>query len=133
MSCATRIVPGGVVFHVLNRANARAINFEHDDDFMAFERVMAQTIGAVRMQILAYLMETEAPLLSPWSVERPGNWAWRVNQPETDEELNALRESARRGRPFGSERRQKPIGERLVLESTVRLRGRPTRTQRRSS
>ena len=116
MPRTARIAPGGVVFHVLNRANARATIFEDDDDLMAFERV-----------------ETEAPPLSPWPVERPGNWVWRVNQPETNEELNALRESARRGRPFGSERWQKRIGKRLGLESTFRPRGRPTRKQRRSS
>ncbi len=53
MPRTARIAPGGVVFHVLNRANARATIFEDDDDFMAFERVMAQTIGVVRMRILA--------------------------------------------------------------------------------
>ena len=54
-SRTARIGPGGVVFHALNRANARAAIFE-DDDFMAFERVMAQTVAVRPMRILGYLI-----------------------------------------------------------------------------
>jgi len=30
-----RIVPGGMIFHVLNRGNARSQIFEHDRDYEA--------------------------------------------------------------------------------------------------
>jgi putative transposase len=43
-------------------------------------------------------------LLSDWSVDRPRNWVQRVNQPETDAELQGLRRSVNRGAPLGSER-----------------------------
>ncbi len=63
--------------------------------------------------------------LSEWPVARPSNWVWRLNQPETAAELEALRCSVQRGRPFGNERWQGRIATRLGLESTLRARGRP--------
>ncbi len=55
MPRTARIAPGGVVFHVLNRSNTRATIFDEDNDFMAFERIMAETVPLTRMRILAYL------------------------------------------------------------------------------
>jgi len=69
--------------------------------------------------------EDETPVLSDWPVDRPRNWVWRVNQPERKDELDALRQSGRRGRPFGTELWQHRISKRLGLESTFRPRGRP--------
>ena len=40
MSRTVRIAPGGMVFHVLNRANNRAPIFEKDENYLAFLRVM---------------------------------------------------------------------------------------------
>ena len=66
--------------------------------------------------------------LSEWPVGRPSNWVWRLNQPETAAELEVLRCSVQRGRPFGNERWQGRIATRLGLESTLRARGRPKRS-----
>lgn len=63
--------------------------------------------------------------LSEWSVNRPRNWVAWVNQPETGTELEALRRSVRRGRPFGGETWVHRMAKRLKLESTLRPRGRP--------
>jgi putative transposase len=63
--------------------------------------------------------------LTDWPVEQPRNWVWRVNQPETEAELEALRVCAQRGRPFGSEQWVLRTAKRLQLESTLRPRGRP--------
>ena len=68
---------------------------------------------------------TESPPLSPWPVVRPRNWAALVNEPQTEAELEALRASVQRGRPFGSPSWQKRTAKRLGLESTFRPRGRP--------
>ena len=38
-----RIAPGGFIFHVLNRGNARCQIFERDRDYEALERVMTET------------------------------------------------------------------------------------------
>jgi hypothetical protein len=32
-----RIAPGGLIYHVLNRANGRLRLFKKDEDFLAFE------------------------------------------------------------------------------------------------
>ena len=43
-----------VVYHVLNRANARMTLFEDDDDYAAFERVLTQACARLSMRVLAY-------------------------------------------------------------------------------
>ncbi len=55
MPRTARIAPGGVIFHALNRANARATIFDDDHDFKAFEPIMAETVDVTQMRILAYL------------------------------------------------------------------------------
>ena len=42
-------------------------------------------------------------LLSPWPVERPANWTARVNAPLTAKELDRVRVSIERGRPYGGD------------------------------
>jgi putative transposase len=64
-------------------------------------------------------------ILSDWPVDRPGNWLARVNAAETAAELEQLRLSVGRGRPFGSPAWNKRTIARLHLESSVRPRGRP--------
>ena len=49
-----RATPGDTVYHVLNRANARMTLFEHDGDYLAFQRVLAQACDRVGMRLLAY-------------------------------------------------------------------------------
>lgn len=58
-------------------------------------------------------------------VDRHPGWVKRVNSPEMPAELEGLRLSLTRGRPWGDERWMKSIAERLGLESTLRPRGRP--------
>lgn len=69
--------------------------------------------------------EKARAFLTEWSVNRPRNWVTRVNQPETETELEAVRQSVQRGRPFGSEAWVARMAKRLGLESTLRPRGRP--------
>ena len=63
--------------------------------------------------------------LSEWPMNRPRNWVAWVNQPETEAELEVLRRSVQRGRPFGGETWVARMAKRLGLESTLRPRGRP--------
>lgn len=63
--------------------------------------------------------------LAAWPVDRPRNWVTRVNQPEMPVDLEELRTSVQRGRPFGDARWQTRTAARLGLESTLRSRGRP--------
>ena len=43
-----------VVYHVLNRANARRTLFDDDGDYAAFEQVLGQACERVAMRLLAY-------------------------------------------------------------------------------
>lgn len=63
--------------------------------------------------------------LSDWPVARPRDWIARVNRADTTSDLEALRLSVQRGRPFGEERWMHRLCKRCGLESTLRPRGRP--------
>jgi len=51
-----RTAIGGLIYHALNRANARAPIFQQPRDFEAFERVLDEACGRVGMRILAYCL-----------------------------------------------------------------------------
>src|SRR5437016_3140771 len=42
-----------MVYHALNRANARMTIFAHDEDYHAFESVLAEAVDRDRMRLLA--------------------------------------------------------------------------------
>ena len=71
----------------------------------------------------------ERGLLSEWPVERPADWLQWVNQPQTKAELEALRQSTNKGRPFGEEPWQQKTAAELGLQSTFRKQGRPKKEQ----
>ena len=56
MGRALRSAVGGVVYHVLNRANARAAIFEDDADYAAFLRILGQAAARTAMRLLAYCL-----------------------------------------------------------------------------
>ena len=64
-------------------------------------------------------------MLSDWPIERPADWLEFVNEPQSPQELAAIRRSVNRGCPFGTDDWQKQIVERLDLGSSLRERGRP--------
>jgi putative transposase len=51
-----RAATGGVVYHVLNRANARARIFDDDADYAAFLRIAAEAVERISMRLLAYCL-----------------------------------------------------------------------------
>ena len=58
-------------------------------------------------------------------------WAARVQQPETDSELAALRRSVIRGTPFGGAAWMDRIARKLGLEFTLNPRGRPRKVSKK--
>lgn len=72
-------------------------------------------------------VERAAMLCDAWPVDRPtpGRWLAMVNRPESAKELEALRRSATRGNPFGTEAWRDKTAARMGLESSLRPRGRP--------
>ncbi len=69
--------------------------------------------------------DDEPPVLGAWPVSRPRQWVRLVNEAETPTELQALRTSVTRGRPFGLDAWAQTTARRLGLEHTFRSRGRP--------
>lgn len=63
-----RRVPGGFVYHVLNRANARRRIFEKDADYSAFERTLAEVQERIPMRILAWCLMPNHWHLVLWPV-----------------------------------------------------------------
>jgi len=221
MPRTARVAPAGVIFHVLNRANARSRIFEKNLDYEAFMRVIGETAKLVPVDIFAYSImpnhwhmvlrpttdrelgnfvqrlttthvrrwhlhrnsvgsghlyqgtyksfpvqddehfltvcryveqnplraglvqraedwrwsslhdaypgtakQTEVAL-SEWPVPKPTDWVSFVNQALPLKELEDLRLSAQKGRPFGSENWTTAAAKQLALESTMRSRGRP--------
>jgi putative transposase len=52
-----RVAAGGYVYHVLNRADARSRIFRKDNDYAAFERVVAEALTHVPgMRLLSYCL-----------------------------------------------------------------------------
>jgi hypothetical protein len=47
-----------MVFHVLNRGVGRRLLFTKDQDFLAFERVVEETLRTRRMRVCAYYLIT---------------------------------------------------------------------------
>ena len=54
MARPKRIALGGYVYHALNRANGRLRIFRKDDDFLAFEQILAEGAERFSMRICGY-------------------------------------------------------------------------------
>jgi putative transposase len=72
-------------------------------------------------------------LLSPWPGGLPANWTDRVNAPLRARELDRLRVSLKRGRPYGDGRWIDQQARALGLVHTVRPEGRPPRVSKPGS
>jgi len=70
-------------------------------------------------------------LLATWPVERPNDWTTRVNRPQGEKELAALRLSRDRGRPYGDVRWTASTADRLGIASSLRRVGRPAKSDDR--
>ncbi len=49
-----RAADGGLIYHVLNRANARMTLIEKPEDYAAFERVLEEAVERTKTRLLAY-------------------------------------------------------------------------------
>ena len=70
--------------------------------------------------------ERRPEILADWPIDRPDEyWCAYVNRPQTGAELDAIRNAANRGTPFGNPGWVAKTAARLGLEASVRARGRP--------
>ncbi len=211
---------GGIVYHVLNRAVGRKTLFRKDGDYLAFEKVLEQTVERTSSRLLSYCVmpnhwhllwwpredgelsevmrwlsvthtqrwhahhhtagtgpiyqgrfksfpiqsdehfvtvaryvernalranlvtraqdwrwsslwrrwqrdKSLQQMLARWPIAVPPGWLRQVNRPLSERELEAVRRSAQRGRPFGGDRWTARIAKLLNIESSLRPRGRP--------
>lgn len=56
MPRAKRQSPGGIVYHVLNRANARRTIFRQSSDYEAFEKILAEGLAKIPMRLTGYCL-----------------------------------------------------------------------------
>ena len=64
-------------------------------------------------------------LLSPWPAEPGPDWSRRVDEPQTEAEVDALREAVRRSRPYGASPWTLKVAGKLHLGWTLYPRVRP--------
>ncbi len=77
--------------------------------------------------IRQYGTNKQKTLLSLWPVDEPNSYLQWVNNNLINEqkELNRIRNSIKRGRPFGNDSWIRKVAEKLGLNSTLNPRGRP--------
>jgi putative transposase len=120
-------------------AGAKAFPIEDGDHLVTVLRFVER--NALRAELVARAEDWKwssvtgwlrgDPLL--WRGEPPvrdGRWLARVNEPLSAADLQRLRASVSRGRPFGTEGWTRTTAARLGLESCLRPRGRPPKAQR---
>ncbi len=110
---------------------------QNDEHFVTVARYVER--NAVRAKLVARAEEWQwcsfwrwvqndsrlTEFLAEWPMERPRQWLQWANETERESELEDLRSSAQRGRPFGNEEWATRIAKQLGLESAFRQRGRP--------
>ena len=76
MPRTARYAPGGYVYHVLNRGVGQQQLFFNDDDYLAFEHIVVETLEKRDMRILSYCL-------------MPSHWHFML-WPENDGDLGSF-------------------------------------------
>jgi putative transposase len=111
----------------------RAFPIEEDDHLLTALRYIER--NPVRAGVVAsaqdWLWSSAAPatalqpIIDPGPVIRPEHRLDQVNVPQTEAEVERLREHLRRNRPYGHPNGMEQTAKRLGLEASLRPRGRP--------
>ena len=56
MGRAKRADEGGAIYHMLNRANRRAMIFHKDSDYEAFEQIIAEALDRVQLELFSFCL-----------------------------------------------------------------------------
>ena len=65
-----RVAPGGIVFHVINRGVGKQGLFYRDEDYLAFERVIVETLEKRSMRLPELLPHAESLAFCPVAGKR---------------------------------------------------------------
>src|SRR5262249_26888078 len=115
----------------------KAFQIQADDHLVSVLRYVER--NALRAELVAKAEDWKWSSLSFWLRKDPMLWRgkepvrdrwWleRVNEPLSVSDLQRLRLSVDRGRPYGEEKWTEKTARHLGLESTLRSRGRPRKT-----
>ena len=69
------------------------------------------------------------PVLTPGPVRHLADWLRYVNEPQTEAEVESLRECIRRRRPYGDDSWTRRTARKMDLEASLHPRGRPPKKQ----
>ena len=137
MARQLRAAAPNIVYHVLNRANAREGIFQKEEDYAAFEKILVEAREKFDMRILAFcIMPNHWHLiLHPKTAESLSQFMRWITHTHTQRYhthyhsigygLKKIRYALKCGSPFGESEWVSMIAEKLGLESTLRKRGRP--------
>jgi putative transposase len=132
-----RVAHATVGFGHLYQGRFKSFPIEEDASFLTVCRYVernALTAGLVRraedwrwgsMWARTHGDDGLRTLLSDWPVERPRDWVELVNRPLMAKEIERVKLSIARDRPFGTERWAERTARRLGMEYTLRREGRP--------
>ena len=135
----------GTWYHVLNRGNRREAVFHKPADLDAFVSTISVLRyverNACRAELVARAEDWKWSSLAGWLGNDPllwrgkvpirdEKWLTRVNEPLSAGDLQRIRVSVERGRPYGKDAWTADTARRLGLEFTLRSRGRPRKTDK---
>jgi putative transposase len=111
----------------------RSFPIQEDEHLLTVHRYIER--NAVRAGLVAraqdWLWSSAAPhregmpVLAPGPMEQALDWLRYVNEPQTEAEVEAVRECIRRRRPYGEETWTQQTARQMGLEASLRPRGRP--------
>lgn len=119
----------------------RSFPIQEDEHLLIVERYIERNpvrAGLVRRaqdwpwSSAAAAVREHRPALDAGPVPRPAHWLAHVNEPQTEAEVDSLRECLRRRRPYGDEAWTVKTARRMDLEASLRPRGRPRSRPRES-
>jgi hypothetical protein len=112
MPRTARFCLGGYTYRVLNRANARGTVFHKPGDYDAFVDLMAESSLRIPMRVrVCAITDAARAEHRPPRHTLGGLWVEGVNAVTGDIDLEAIRESVRRDRPFRDARMDDRDGE----------------------
>ena len=128
----------------LCQGRSRSFPIQDDDHFLVVCRYVERNALRARLvqraeqwpwdSLWQWLQQPEPQLvlLTTWPMARLPNWVQRVDASQSERELTAVRRCIARGSPSGSDDWIVAIVQRPGLESTLRPRGRPAKTEKES-
>ena len=125
----------------LYQARFKAFPIQDDGHFLTVCRYVERNALRARLVREAHLWRwsslwwrtyasSASDWLADWPVPRPSDWLRYVHQPLTAAEIEAVRNSVRRGTPYGSPAWQLRTAQALSLEHTLRKPGRPPKVRK---